>query len=130
MTFLEKYYSLENEVDNKFQNLVMGSHKGFDMLGHDLSDDEDWKEIKPLIEKEGYVEAFSYYDIFAYVDGSYYNDHRGETLRCIILKVDTDGLVHIFDEHSHSTLEIDLYDLDSLYEKITLVEAMQNIKQI
>ena len=99
------------------------------MLEHDLSDDGDWEGIQSIIEKEGYVEAFSHYDIFAYLDGSYYNDHRGETLRCIILKVDTDGRVHIFDEHSHSTLEIDLYDLDSLYEKIILVEAMQNIEK-
>jgi hypothetical protein len=126
-TFREQYQGLENNIHKRFEELVKG--KEYDIVNSIIETEyqgAEQEQLKEWVENENYIECFDF-SLEEALPQIYYNNRGGDEIRCYLLSVSDESGLYVFNDEDTNPFFISFSDLNGIYSKIEVIEAIEAI---
>lgn len=126
MTLREQVNKLENDTYSEYERLTkIGDYNILSQIVKEYYDKKA-DNILQEIDENGIEEVVQNWDILECCDEIFYNDRRGDERMCYLLGVEKENGLYVYDSDTWQARFIPFSDLNGIYSKITVIEAIQN----
>jgi hypothetical protein len=126
-TLRKQHQELENNIRKRFEELIKG--KEYDIVNNIIEREyqgTEQEQLKAWVKDENYIECFDF-SLEEMLPQIYFNNRRGEEIRCYLLSVSDKNGLYIFTDEDTNPFFISFSDLNELYSKIDVIEAIESI---